>query len=124
MILIAALLLAAQDPVKPPPQTPPSDAPVAGTSTTRQCTPSSAPPSRRIAQLLASATGASAATAYRVRNIGEEYQILDALGLCPQMQALVMPNNHPYDVLTGVDPRTGTTRDLWFDIASFFGHEF
>jgi hypothetical protein len=120
MILIAALLLAAQDPVKPPP----SDAPVASTSTTRQCTPSSAPPSRRIAQLLASATGASAATAYRVRNIGEEYQILDALGLCPQMQALTMPNNHPYDVLTGVDPRTGESRDLWFDIASFFGHEF
>lgn len=123
MILIAALLLAAQEAPKPSPQAPP-DAPVAGTTTSAQCTPSSTPPSRRIAQLLASTNGASAATAYRVRNIGEEYQILDALGLCPHIQSLVMPDNHPYDVLSAVDPRTGATRDLWFDIASFFGHEF
>jgi hypothetical protein len=27
-------------------------------------------------------------------------------------------------MLSARDPRTGAARDLWFDISSFYGHEF
>jgi len=113
--ILALLLLSAQ--AAPSAAAPPSTVPQASP----QCTPRPAPASRRIDQLLASADGASAATAYRVRNIGEEYQILAALGLCPHQQSLVMNGRKPYDVLRAVDSRTGAERELWFDIGAFFG---
>ena len=119
MSILLALLLAAQAPATsqaaplPPAQ--------------GSCRPVPPPPAAhrvRIASLLASATGANAAAAYRVRSIAEEYELLGALGLCRGMQALSIQGNHPYDILTATDPRTGATRELWFDIASFYGHEF
>lgn len=123
-LILAFLLIVAQD--KPTePQAPSADAPVAGVTTpARPCTPSGRTPSRRIAELVASADGATRATAIRVRSIGEEYEILDALGLCPNIQALMMPDGHPYDVLYAIDSRTGAERALWFDISSFFGQGF
>ena len=40
------------------------------------------------------------------------------------MQALVTPDaHHAYDVLTATDG-SGASRDVWFDISSFYGHEF
>jgi len=108
--ILALLLLSVQ-------AAPPSMVPQASP----HCTPRPASASRRIDQLLASADGASAATAYRVRNIGEEYQILAALGLCPHQQSLVMNGRKPYDVLRAIDSRTGAERELWFDIGAFFG---
>jgi len=109
-LILALLLLSAQE----------AGPPVADARPSAQCTPRPAPASRRLDQLLASADGASAATAYRVRNIGEEYQILAALGLCPRQQSLVINGRKPYDVLRAVDSRTGAERELWFDIGAFF----
>jgi hypothetical protein len=120
MPLILAILLAAAQPADKPQ---PAPLPPAGAS----CTPAPPPAAgrqSRIASLLASATGASAQAAIRVRNIHEEYEVLGALGLCPRMQALVEHGRTAYDVLTAIDPRTGASRELWFDISSFFGHEF
>jgi len=115
MTFILALLLVSAQGATAPPAGPAAAAPAA-----THCTPRPAPDSRRIAQLLASADGATAATAYRVRNIGEEYQILAALGLCAHGQSLVMNGRKPYDILHAIDSRTGAERDLWFDIGAFF----
>jgi hypothetical protein len=108
MSLIMSLLLATAQESAVPPAPPP-------------CAPAPAPASGRIARLLASADGASAATAYRVRSVREEYQILAALGLCPGSQGLTTVGRRTYDVLTALDPRTGAERELWFDISAFFG---
>ena len=120
MLLLPALLLAAlQAPDKP------QDAPSAPAETS--CRVAAPPPQadqRRIADLLASTQGATAETAFRVRSISEEYEILGALGLCPGMQALTQHGRRSYDVLTATDPRTGASRTLWFDITSFFGRGF
>lgn len=113
MTLFLALLLASAQPPSPAP-TPPA------TTSTPRCILSGVPPSRRIARLISSTDGSSAAKAYRVRSVREEYQILDALGLCPGGQSLTMSDGHPYDVLETIDARTGEARVLWFDIRSFF----
>jgi hypothetical protein len=120
LILIPALLLAAvQAPDKP------GDTPAApAESHCRMPPPPPAAHQRRITELLAATDGASAARAFHVRNIPEEYEIVGALGLCTTMQSLIEQNNRPYDMLSTVDPRSGATRELWFDISSFFGHEF
>lgn len=118
LISLALLLAVAQAPDKPAGSPAPAET---------SCTPYPSPPAahqRRIADLLASTTGAAAETAFHVRSIREEYEILGALGLCPQMQALIFRGDHPYDMLSTLDPRTGAARELWFDISSFYGHEF
>jgi hypothetical protein len=120
MSLFLALLLAgAQAPDKPQ-AAPPAPA-QAG------CRPAAPPPAadqHRIASLLASASGATAETAFHVRSVHEEYEILGALGLCPDTQSLVMHGRRSYDLLRTTDPRTGAPRELWFDISAFFGQEF
>ena len=119
LTLLPALLLAAQ----PAPDKPQEAAPAAPTN----CRPVPPPPSadeRRVASLLAATDGITAARAFHVRSIREEYEIVGALHLCFTMQALVDQSGRPYDVLTTIDPRTGASRELWFDISSFFGHEF
>jgi len=102
MFLIAALLLTASPEAAPAP----------------------APPSGRIAALLAKSDGSTRAAAIKVRSVDEEYRILAALGLRPKSQALISDAGGTYDLLTATDPRTGAERQLWFDISSFFGHEF
>jgi hypothetical protein len=119
MTLLLALLLATVQSPSPSPSPSPASAPPATASTPR-CTLSGVPPSGRIARLISSTDGSSAAKAYRVRSIQEEYRILDALGLCPGGQSLTMSGGHPYDVLDAIDARTGEARVLWFDIRSFF----
>jgi hypothetical protein len=78
----------------------------------------------RIEKLIASTDGATKATAYKVKSVDEEYQILRALHLKPEQQDLVIGDDkHPYDMLT-VIAEDGAKRKLWFDIKSFYGHEF
>jgi hypothetical protein len=74
--------------------------------------------------VLASAGGTSRDDAYRVNDVGREYEIVRALGLEVESQALVTEGRRAYDVLTARNPRTGETREVWFDITSFFGRGF
>ena len=82
-------------------------------------------PSGRIAKIFKSGDGRTKATAYKVKNGGEEYQILRTYGLEPGVQSLVADKDgKAYDLLTAKNPRTGETVELWFDISSFFGKGF
>ena len=77
----------------------------------------------RIASLIAATDGATRETAFKVKSVGEEYQILRALHYQPGVQSLIIgDDHHPYDMLEVTTP-DGTKRQLWFDIGSFFGHE-
>ncbi len=73
---------------------------------------------RSIAKLLSRYDGQAAATAYKVRNVRQEYQILAAIGMSPERQRLVMQGG-TFDVITAVHPQTGARRDIWFRISSF-----
>ncbi len=88
-------------------------------------TPNAVPPSsNHIQQLLQETDGASKERAFKVDSVAEEYQIVRALGLTPGEQSLISDHGRMYDLLTVTDPKTHKTRDLWFDINSFFGKEF
>jgi hypothetical protein len=71
--------------------------------------------------LLASGTGKTAGTAYRVLTVREEYFIMNELGYEVHAQALLSENNKAYDVLSGKDSKTGKEISVYFDISSFFG---
>jgi hypothetical protein len=75
--------------------------------------------SKHITKILSRGDGRSEQTAYKVRSVRDEYEILEALGLKPGKQSLVI-RKKPYDVLEATDPTTGATRELWFDISSFY----
>lgn len=77
----------------------------------------------RLAALLAQTDGASRDTAYRVSSVGEEYAILRARHLTPGMQSLVNVRGRSYDTIEVTDT-TGAKTTVWFDISTFFGHEF
>ena len=81
-------------------------------------------PRGRVAKILKTGDGLTAATAFKVKNIGEEYQILRTFGLVPDVQSLMAENGRSYDMLTAKNPKTGETVKLWFDISSFFGKAF
>lgn len=84
--------------------------------------PVSSPPvavSKDVEKALSRADGESDRTAYKVKSVEEEYEILAALGLRPGSQSLVV-GKKPYDVIQASDPRTGATRQVWFDISSFY----
>lgn len=78
----------------------------------------------RIAKILASADGKTRETAYPVGAVSEEYDLLRALGFKPKEQALIVEGKKAFDVLTVIETRSGEDRKVWFDISSFFGHEF
>lgn len=122
LISLALLLIAAQPPAQP--GTPSEPVAPPGPVDCRRAAPPPAAHERRIAGMIAATSGASAQTAFHVRSIREEYETLGALGLCPEIQSLTEQGGHPYDVLNARDPQTGAARELWFDISSFFGHEF
>ena len=82
--------------------------------------PPNATPSKRIAKIIARSDGRSAESAFKVRSVREEYEILAALGLEPGTQSLVASNKRNYDVIEGKDVHTGTKREVWFDIGSFY----
>lgn len=83
-----------------------------------------------IARELASGDGKSQETAYVVfekdemSGVDKEYEVLRYLGLKPSGQALVTGKTKTYDAMTVVDPRTGATSTVWFDISKFFGKLF
>ena len=79
----------------------------------------SASVSKHIAKILSRGDGTSDQSAYKVKSVREEYQILAALGLTAGKQSLVI-RKKPYDVIEASDPRTGATREVWFDIGSFY----
>lgn len=66
--------------------------------------------------------GLSKETAFKVKNVHEEYVMVAKLGYpAPESQSLVGGEGGKYyDVLTTKDPATGKPIDLWFDITSFF----
>ncbi|HEV2288146.1 MAG TPA: DUF4919 domain-containing protein [Candidatus Acidoferrales bacterium] len=68
-----------------------------------------------IQSILGSGDGKSIASAYKVICVREEYNVLNALGLRPQSQALSKQNDRDYDVLTVMNPKDGTTSKLYFD---------
>lgn len=80
--------------------------------------------SGRVAKILKSGDGKTKETAYQVKDVGEEYQVIRALGFQPQGQALVVEGKKAWDLMTVVDPKTGEKIEIWFDISSFFGKEF
>ncbi|GGZ15527.1 hypothetical protein GCM10011614_32990 [Novosphingobium colocasiae] len=85
---------------------------------------------KSITKELASGDGKTQATAYvifensEMAGVDKEYEILRYLKLKPQSQALVTGESKTYDALTVIDPQTGDTRTVWFDISNFFGEMF
>ena len=75
-------------------------------------------PSKHIAKVMAAADGATEQSAYKVKTVHDEYEILAALRLTPKVQSLVIKKK-PYDVIEATD-ETGATRNVWFDIGSFY----
>ena len=73
---------------------------------------------KNIAKVLSRGDGASEQTAYKVRSVQEEYQVLHALNLTPGKQSLVLKKK-AYDVIEATDERTGVMHEVWFDISSF-----
>lgn len=71
--------------------------------------------------LLSSGDGKTAATAFFVLSIREEYLIMEKLAYQTRGQALVSEADRMFDVLTGTDAKTGNTASLYFDITSFYG---
>lgn len=82
-------------------------------------------PSGRITKVLRKGDGRSQETAFRVKSVREEYEILRTFGLEPGVQSLVVgANGKPYDLLEAKNPKTGETVKLWFDISSFMERDF
>ena len=74
---------------------------------------------KQVMKIISRADGKSPETAFKVGSVREEYEVLMALGLTPKSQALVVKKK-PYDLLTAIDPSTGSEREVWFDISSFY----
>ncbi len=74
---------------------------------------------KHIAKIISRADGMTKKTAFKVRSVQEEHQVLAALGLAPGTQSLVITDK-PYDQFDATDSRTGATREVWFDISSFY----
>ena len=110
-LFVATLALAGTDPASPDatPATVPTAAPL----------PSDLP--KGIAKILAKADGSTPENAIKVRSVGQEYEIIRALGYRPGSQALVTDKGKAYDRLTVTHAQTGEQREFWFDISSFYG---
>ena len=81
-------------------------------------------PSGRIAKIIHKRDGRTKASAFKVKNVGEEYEILRTFGLKPDVQSLVIDDDRrAFDMLTAIDPNTGAKVELWFDISSFYGKD-
>ena len=76
-------------------------------------------PNDRIAAILKDGDGKTESTAYKVKSVDEEYEILRLFGLRPGMQSLIIGKDQkPYDRLDATNPRSGEQVTLWFDISS------
>ena len=133
LALVAACLASAQpalaepDAAATPAPATQAPAPAAAAPATALAT---APIPASIARELASGDGKSQETAYVVfekdemSGVDKEYEVLRYLGLRPNGQALVNGKTRTYDAMTVVDPSTGATSTVWFDISKFFGKLF
>ncbi|MGH6786921.1 MAG: hypothetical protein ACREBO_08820, partial [Novosphingobium sp.] len=68
---------------------------------------------KSVAKALAKADGQTRETAIKVRSVGQEYEIIRALGYAPQVQSLVMEGGKTYDRLDVVHAKTGDKRSFW-----------
>lgn len=68
-----------------------------------------------IQPILDSGNGKTAASAYKVICVREEYNVLGALGLRPQSQSLAKEDGRDYDVLTVMNPKDNSTLKMYFD---------
>lgn len=74
--------------------------------------------SKHIQNIMAKGDGLKPATAFRVSNVEEEYQIAAALNLKVQSQSLIIQKK-PYDMFKATSEAGGTC-EVWFDISSFY----
>jgi hypothetical protein len=72
--------------------------------------------------ILDSGDGKSAATAWHVASIDEEYFVMSIARATLKQQALVSQDGRTFDHLT-VTTADGTDKAMWFDITDFFGKE-
>ena len=72
--------------------------------------------------ILDSGDGKSAATAYVVISVHEEYIVLQVLGLRPSGQSVVNLDGHSYDVLETKKPDSGASVKLFFNVDIPFKH--
>jgi hypothetical protein len=63
-----------------------------------------------------SGDGKSAATAFVVISVDEEYVLINFMGLRPAGQSLVQQNGHSYDVMKAVNSETNETAEFYFNI--------
>jgi len=66
--------------------------------------------------ILRSGTGHDFATAFQVISVAEEYAVMRLTGLHSEQQVLVAHEGSEFDVVTVKDPRTGTVRELHFNV--------
>ena len=71
--------------------------------------------------ILDGADGKTAKTAYFVISIREEYFVMSYNGYRVAGQALKMLDGHTYDVLSGTNPDTKETAEVYFNIDKVFG---
>jgi len=77
------------------------------------------PVSNHIQKVMAEGDGLTAASAFKVSSVKDEYEILQVLGLEIVSQSLVVLKKKSYDVLTAKDD-AGVVRELWFDVSRFY----
>jgi hypothetical protein len=75
---------------------------------------------KSIEKILASAGGTGPDDAYKVSSVEQEYRIAAALGLEVGRQSLNIDGKRQFDKLVCTDKKTGETRELWFDVTSFY----
>lgn len=76
-------------------------------------------PPKSLRKILAKGDGLTKETAYKVKSVRQEYEIVEYFGMRPGRQALVV-DGKAYDVVTASDPETGKTREFWFDVSAFY----
>jgi hypothetical protein len=67
--------------------------------------------------------GKSAASAWHVISVAEEYELMAVKGYKVGNQALVQQDGHTFDRLEVTDQSSGETSSVWFNIDRVFGHE-
>ncbi|HWE45867.1 MAG TPA: DUF4919 domain-containing protein [Caulobacteraceae bacterium] len=70
--------------------------------------------------ILDSGDGKTAASAWHVASIDEEYFVMHIAQVTLKQQALIQQNGRTYDQLTVTDAK-GADKAMWFDITDFFG---
>src|SRR3972149_11080329 len=69
-----------------------------------------------VRSILDSGDGLSFSTAFVVIDVGEEYAVLQLLGLEPVSQSLKADGEHQFDVVECVNPETGENLEIFFNV--------